>query len=95
MKVRNKNTGEIFEYDSFGFRKGLSNGWEDFVPNAESLAELNADWEDCPQQEPNYRSEYIACYCPECHKEIILKVYVKRSTPIINFAEACEEEKKC
>lgn len=52
MKLRNKNTGEIVEYDSFGFRKGLSNGWSDFVPNADSLTELNEEWEDYKPKEP-------------------------------------------
>lgn len=46
MKLRNKKTGEIVEYDSIGFRKGLSYGWEDFISKAESLAELNEVWED-------------------------------------------------
>ena len=52
MKLRNKKTGEIVEYDKIGFRKGLSNGWKDFVPNAESIAELNEEWEDYEPTEP-------------------------------------------
>ena len=52
MKLRNKKTGEIVEYDKIGFRKGLSNGWKDFIPNAESLAELNEEWEDYKPAEP-------------------------------------------
>ena len=55
MKLRNKKTGDIVEYDSFGFRKGLSNGWEDFIPCADSLAELNAEWEDYTPQEPRLK----------------------------------------
>lgn len=46
MKLRNKKTGEVVEYDSIGFRKGLSDGWEDFISKAKSLAELNENWED-------------------------------------------------
>lgn len=51
MKLRNKKTGEIVEYDSIGFRKGLSDGWEDFIAKAKSLAELNATWEDYSPKE--------------------------------------------
>lgn len=59
MKLRNKKTGEIVEYDKVGFRKGLSDGWKDFVPNAESLAELNEEWEDYKPAEPLIKDEKI------------------------------------
>ena len=59
MKLRNKRTGEIVEYDSFGFRRGLSNGWEDFIPNADSLTELNEEWEDYEPKEPLIKDENI------------------------------------
>lgn len=52
MKLRNKKTGEVVEYDNVGFRKSLSDGWEDFVPDANSLAELNEKWEDYEPKEP-------------------------------------------
>lgn len=57
MKLRNKKTGEIVEYDEIGFRKGLSNGWKDFVPNAESITELNENWEDYRPTEPLIKDE--------------------------------------
>lgn len=59
MKLRNKKTGEIVEYDKIGFRKGLSDGWKDFVPNAESIAELNEKWEDYKPKEPLIKDEEI------------------------------------
>lgn len=59
MKLRNKKTGEIVEYDSIGFRKGQSNGWEDFIPNADSLAALNEVWEDYKPAEPLIKDEKI------------------------------------
>ena len=59
MKLRNKKTGEIVEYDSIGFRKGQSNGWDDFVPNADSLAALNEVWEDYKPAEPLIKNEKI------------------------------------
>lgn len=52
MKLRNKKTGEIVEYEKIGFRKGLASGWKDFIPNAESIAELNENWEDYTTKEP-------------------------------------------
>lgn len=57
MKLRNKKTGEIVEYDSIGFRKGQSNGWDDFIPNADSLAALNEVWEDYKPAEPLIKDE--------------------------------------
>lgn len=59
MKLRNKRTGEIVEYDSIGFRKGLSDGWEDFTSNAKSLDELNEVWEDHEPTEPLIKDEKI------------------------------------
>ena len=59
MKLRNKKTGEIVEYDSVGFRKGQSNGWDDFIPNADSLAALNEVWEDYITAEPLIKDEKI------------------------------------
>lgn len=46
MKLRNKKTGEIVEYDSFYLHKVNSDGHEDFEPNTQTLAELNDEWED-------------------------------------------------
>lgn len=59
MKLRNKKTGEIVEYDSVGFRKGQSNGWDDFIPNADSLTALNEVWEDYTPAEPLIKDEKI------------------------------------
>lgn len=59
MKLRNKKTGEIVEYDRIGFRKGLSDGWKDFVPKAESIAEFNEEWEDYKLAEPLIKDEKI------------------------------------
>jgi hypothetical protein len=59
MKLRNKKTGEIKEWDSIGFRKGRSNGWDDFTPNADSLAALNEVWEDYKPTEPLIKDEKI------------------------------------
>lgn len=59
MKLRNKKTGEIREFDSIGFRKGKSNGWDDFMPNADSLAALNEVWEDYTPAEPLIKDEKI------------------------------------
>lgn len=59
MKLRNKKTGEIKEWDSIGFRKGRSNGWDDFTPNADSLAALNEVWEDYTTAEPLIKDEKI------------------------------------
>lgn len=59
MKLRNKKTGEIREFDSIGFRKGKSNGWDDFIPNADSLAALNEVWEDYTPAEPLIKDEKI------------------------------------
>lgn len=46
MRLRNKKTGGIVEYDCFYFHKVNSNGHEDFEPNTKTLTELNEDWED-------------------------------------------------
>lgn len=46
MKLRNKKTGGIVEYDCFYFHKVNSSGHEDFEPNTKTLAELNEEWED-------------------------------------------------
>lgn len=59
MRLRNRKTGEIVEYDSVGFRKGRSNGWDDFIPNADSLAALNDVWEDYKPAEPLIKDEKI------------------------------------
>lgn len=59
MKLRNKKTGEIVEYDKIGFRKSLSDGWKDFVPKAESIAEFNENWEDYNPTDPLIKDERI------------------------------------
>ena len=59
MKLRNKKTGVIVEYDSIGFRKGQSNGWDDFIPNADSLAALNEVWEDYKPVEPLIKDKKV------------------------------------
>ena len=46
MRLRNKKTGEIVDYDCFYFHKVNSDGHEDFEPNTQTLAELSEEWED-------------------------------------------------
>ena len=57
MKLRNKKTGEIVEFDKFCFRKDKSSGWEDFVPYVSSLEELYDKWEDYEEPSENYMEE--------------------------------------
>ena len=59
MKLRNKKTGEIVEFNIFCFRSDSSNGWSDFIPKANSLAEVNEDWEDYEPKEPLIKDERI------------------------------------
>ena len=42
--------------------------------------------------EPNYRCEYIACVCPKCRENIILKVYAKMPIMRVDIVEPKEEE---
>ena len=59
MKLRNKKTGEIgelitenYEFDGFWVRTGGDN-YPDYKDiNYYSLAELNEEWEDAPEEEP-------------------------------------------
>lgn len=75
MKLRNKKTGEIREFDSIGFRKGKSNGWDDFIPNADSLAEFNKEWEDYKPDEPLIKDEKIRkvvrAWAECCHVQVV------------------------
>ena len=51
MKLRNKKTGEIVEYDNIFFYKLTCKGNEKFKPNAQTISELNEDWEDYKEPE--------------------------------------------
>lgn len=42
-------------------------------------------------KEPNYRCEYVACICPKCREQIILKVYAKEPILRVDIAEQKEE----
>lgn len=59
MKLRNKKTGKIFEFDSIGFRKERSDGREDFIVKGNSLTALNEEWEDYEQKEPLIKDEKL------------------------------------
>lgn len=45
-------------------------------------------------REGNYRVEYIACICPKCKKEIILKIYTKQPILMVEIAEPRGEEEE-
>ena len=75
MKLRNKKTGEIIEFDAILPVKDVAG---DSVAHLEygSLAELNEEWEDAPEEPKEYWVvDYIECgvdklkYCPEDHAQ--------------------------
>ena len=65
MKLRNKNTGEVVEpfeggpIDLYFYPNGHKGGNEFDRKTYESLAELNADWEDYAPKEPLIKQEKI------------------------------------
>jgi hypothetical protein len=75
MKLRNKKTGEIIAFDAILPVKDVAG---DSVAHLEynSLAELNEEWEDAPEEPKEYWVvDYIECgvdklkYCPEDHAQ--------------------------
>lgn len=65
MRLKNKKTGEIMDdaqYRNFSLHDGLSfrNGDKEYYYH--SLAELNADWEDAPEEPKEYWGiDYTSC----------------------------------
>lgn len=53
MKLRKKKTGAIVECEGIVFThcNALALDWEQYSPNVNSLAELNEEWEDAPDEE--------------------------------------------
>lgn len=53
MKLRKKKTGAIVECEGIVFThcNALALNWEQYSPNVNSLAELNEEWEDAPDEE--------------------------------------------
>lgn len=61
MKLRNKRTGKIIECENIVFVhcNAYALDWEQYNPNVNSLAELNADWEDYKPAEPLIKNEKV------------------------------------
>ena len=88
MKLRNKKTGQVGSFMLILDHFECSD--LDYVPFYYSLSELLNEWEDVnnindlniePTKKPNYRCNYISCYCPKCRENITLKIYAR--TPIL------------
>ena len=54
MKLRNKKTGEVVDLSIFGIRLYIR---KEEQPVYHSLAELNEEWEDVPNEEWRNREE--------------------------------------
>ena len=57
MKIRNKKTGDIVEvyvHNNQKKKKKLDDGDKSITMSFESLAELNAEWEDAPEEPKDY-----------------------------------------
>lgn len=78
MRLHNKRTGKIIECENIVFAHCNAYGldWEQYASNANSLAELNEDWEDYTPAEPLIKDEKIrkavrawaeACDVEKCH----------------------------
>ena len=109
MKLRNKKTGEVKEVIVGGYPvSGKTKMWEcsEMDCNEESgykslgtyisLAELNAEWEDAPEEPKEYWA--IDCFSPDCE---LVSQFGKCSKRIIenrkqigNYFETEEEAKK-
>lgn len=57
MKLRNKKTGEIVDFEPFYFFKSKHDKYPDTV--YESLTKFNRDWEDYKPKEPLIKDEKI------------------------------------
>ena len=95
MRLRNKKTGEIlddFQYrnyslsDGFGFRMN-GKEWE-----YHSLAELNAEWEDAPEEPKEYW--FIDEEGDISSFDYVGNAYDKKMQAIGNFFETEEQAKK-
>lgn len=90
MKLRNKHTGEIVECENIVFThcNALALDWEQYNPNVNSLAELNADWEDV---EPLIKDEKIRkavkawAEAENCTSEMNLYYTLNRQEKYITF----------
>lgn len=94
MKLRNKKTGEIIR-----FYDGITLNGEDY----DSLAELNEEWEDCPQKRattigsekmdglPDYITTKAACRCPYCKRIVPLEIFITKDKKIATAEIDCYE----
>lgn len=83
MRLRNKKTGEISDYKDFEY---------DLLSTYNSLAELNDEWEDAPEEPKKYW--YITGEGDICRDDIKHSEWIEERKSIGNYFETEEEAKK-
>ena len=99
MKLRNKKTGEIKEIEEVLLLKHIKNDglWEDGKYN--SLAELNEEWEDAPEEPKehwyiNYLCEVDKLNIDENFTDAERSLILDRQLEIGNYFETKEEAER-
>lgn len=94
MKLRNKKTGAIYKIEDIDLENDADGIWLGMT-KYNSLAELNADWEDAPEEPKEHWYIDLSCNDIKIYEDLCVpEEVVKKLKQIGNYFETKEEAEK-